>query len=67
MTLLYLVPSITGLQSSLHSTYSTEDKLKILAAEVLTHLLDKTDLKLKNQSFSSAIPVILIQIMEALK
>ena len=33
------------LQHSVHSTYSTEDKLKILAAEVLGHLLVTSDLK----------------------
>ena len=31
-------------KQSIH-TYSTEDKLKILAVEVLTNLLDKSDLK----------------------
>ena len=41
----YLVHSIAGLQGNVYSTYSTEDKLKILAVEVLTHLLDKSDLK----------------------
>ena len=45
MTSVCLVHSIAGLQSNLYSTYSTEDKLKILAVEVLTHLLDKSDLK----------------------
>ena len=33
------------LQSNLYSTHSTEDKLKIQAVEVLTHLLDISDLK----------------------
>ena len=33
------------LQSNLYSTHSTEDKLNILAVEVLTHPLDKSDLK----------------------
>ena len=36
---------VARLQSNLYSTYSTEDKLKILDVEVLTHLLDKSDLK----------------------
>ena len=31
-------------KQSIH-TYSTEDKLEILAVEVLTHPLDKSDLK----------------------
>ena len=31
-------------KQSIH-TYSTEDKFKILAVEVLTHLLDKSHLK----------------------
>ena len=39
--------NIARLQSNVYSTYmySTEDKLKILAVEVLTNLLDKSDLK----------------------
>ena len=36
-----------SLQGNVYSTYSTEDKLKILAAEVLGHLLDTSDLKWK--------------------
>ena len=32
--------TLARLQSNVYSTYSTEDKLKILAAEVLGHLLD---------------------------
>ena len=35
------------LQSNIYSTYSTEDKLKILAAEVSGHLLVTSDLKWK--------------------
>ena len=42
---IYLVHSIAGLKSNLYSTYSTEDKLKILAVGILTHPLDKSDLK----------------------
>ena len=44
---LNLVHSIARLQSNVYSTYmySTEDKLKLLAVEVLTNLLDKSDLK----------------------
>ena len=34
-----------SLQGNVYSTYGTEDKLKILAAEVLGHLLDTSDLK----------------------
>ena len=45
MRSVYLVHSKKGLQSNLYSTYSTEDKFKILALEVLTHLLDTFDLK----------------------
>ena len=39
MSSVYLVHSIAGLQSNLCSTYSTEDKFKIPAVEVLTHLI----------------------------
>ena len=51
MSSVYLVHSIAGLQSNLYSTYSTEDTFKILAAEVLTHLLDTSDLKWKISHF----------------
>ena len=50
-TSVYLVHSIAGLQSSLLSTYSTEDKFRILAVDVLTHLQDKSDLKWKISHF----------------
>ena len=51
MSSVYLVHSIAGLQSNLYSTYSTEDKFEILAVEVLTHLLDTSDLKWKISHF----------------
>ena len=47
MSSVYLVHSIARLQSNVYSTYmySTEDKLKILAVELLMNLLDNSDLK----------------------
>ena len=47
MSSVYMVHSIARLQSNVYSTYmySTEDKLKILAVELLTNLLDNSDLK----------------------
>ena len=53
MSSVYLVHSIAGLQGNVYNTYSTEDKLKILAVEVLTHLLDTSDLKRKMTIFIS--------------
>ena len=45
MSSVYLVHSIAGLRGNVYSTYNSEDKLQILAVEVLTHLLDTSDLK----------------------
>ena len=53
-------------KQSIH-TYSTEDKFKILAVEVLTQSsAGQISSEMKNQSFSSAIAVILIHITKAL-
>ena len=41
----YIIHLRAGLQSKIYNTYSTEDKLSLLAVEVLTHLLDTSDLK----------------------
>ena len=42
---IFMIHLIARSQSNVYSTYSTEDKLKILAAEVLGHLLVTSDLK----------------------
>ena len=47
-------------------TYSTEDKLKILAVKVMAHLLDTSNLKWEFSHFHQQ-PVILIHIIEGIK
>lgn len=50
-SLVYLIHFRAGLQGKMYSTYNTEDELKIMAVEVMTHLLDTFNLNEKSVIF----------------